>query len=176
MVLHFFQIMEGLTTCLSLNDSLPTPDSEVLRVRKSILVNQSDEDKKNLQTMIKVFVNSGDRNRLNEALEYSRWNRRTISSRRKRSALEISKRWNILLSAISDLGLVRIDSVILAYQNKDKDEPNHMNDLLFMWSVLEEFVDRGVIGDVGISDVETDTFISLYNAVKVSVFLRHLLE
>ena len=65
--------MEGLTTCLSLNDTLPTPENEVLSVKKAILVNQSDEDKKNLQTMIKVFINSGDENRLREALQYSEW-------------------------------------------------------------------------------------------------------
>lgn len=50
---------------------LPEPEGESLRLKRAILINQTDEDKKNLQTMIKVFVMSEDVNYLKEALEYS---------------------------------------------------------------------------------------------------------
>ena len=63
--------------------------------------------------------------------------------------------------------MARIDSVILAYHHKCTDDESLLNDLLFMWNILEEFVEQGVIGDVGVSDIDTETFISLYNAVKV---------
>lgn len=36
-----------------------------------------------------------------------------------------------------------------------------------MWKILEEFVKRGQIINVGVSDIETETFIQLYDAAEV---------
>lgn len=66
-----FQIVEGLTTCLKLRDQLPVSDGDSLYLKRAILINQTDEDKKNLQTMIKVFVTSDDVSCLKNALDYS---------------------------------------------------------------------------------------------------------
>lgn len=66
-----FQIVEGLKTCLSC-EKLPEQEGDSLCLRRAILINQTDEDKKNLQTMVKVFVPTTDLNYLHEALEYSK--------------------------------------------------------------------------------------------------------
>lgn len=65
------QIVEGLKTSVSLFDKLPAADDDTLYLKRAMLINQTDEDKRNLQTMIKVFVASEDLNSLRTALEYS---------------------------------------------------------------------------------------------------------
>ncbi|VVC45879.1 NADP-dependent oxidoreductase domain [Cinara cedri] len=52
-----------------------------------------------------------------------------------------------------------IDSVILAF-NHDKD--TLLTDLLTLWSVLEGYVNKQKITRLGVSDIDTDLFISLY--------------
>lgn len=45
-----------------------------------------------------------------------------------------------------------------------------MEDYLFMWKILEEFVQNGEVINLGISDIETDIFIQLYEAAQVCSF------
>lgn len=71
-IVEFAQIVEGLKTCLSLNENLPKPEDGILRVKRAILINQTEEEKKNLQTMIKVFIKHGGASCLQEALHYSK--------------------------------------------------------------------------------------------------------
>lgn len=71
------------------------------------------------------------------------------------------------ISAISDLELPCINSVILSYQHKTNETQNILEKLLFMWKTLEDLVVQGLITSIGISDVDTDVFINLYNAVEV---------
>lgn len=71
------------------------------------------------------------------------------------------------VSAITDLELPCIDSVILSYQNESTDSSHVLNDLVLMWKILEEFVTRSQVCDIGISDVDTEMFINLYNAAEV---------
>lgn len=60
-----------------------------------------------------------------------------------------------------------IDSVILAYRNEFTNSGSLLEDLLSMWRILEDFVNQGQVCDIGISDVDTEIFIELYNAAKV---------
>ncbi|KAK7604045.1 hypothetical protein V9T40_004318 [Parthenolecanium corni] len=139
------QIVEGLKTCLSC-EKLPDQEDDSLRLRRSILINQTDEDKKNLQTMVKVFVPTTDLNYLHEALEYT----------------------------LSDLELPCIDSVILSCQVKEDDSDTLLDDLLLMWKILEELVNKGQITSIGISDVSTETFVNLYKAVEVKPSINQI--
>ena len=36
-----------------------------------------------------------------------------------------------------------------------------------MWTVIEELAEQDKFGDVGVSDIDTDVFITLYNWAKV---------
>lgn len=65
------QIVEGLKTSISLFESLPTPENDALYLKQAMLINQTEEDRKNLQTMIKVFITTPDLNSLRSALQYS---------------------------------------------------------------------------------------------------------
>lgn len=140
------QIVEGLKTCLSLNENLPKPEDGILRVKRAILINQTEEEKKNLQTMIKVFIKHGGASCLQEALHYT----------------------------ITDLELCSIDSVILAYRNEFTNSGSLLEDLLSMWRILEDFVNQGQVCDIGISDVDTEIFIELYNAAKVKPSIHQI--
>ncbi|XP_022168738.1 glutamate--cysteine ligase regulatory subunit [Myzus persicae] len=53
-----------------------------------------------------------------------------------------------------------VDSVILAF-NHGKD--TLLADLLTLWSILEGYVNKQKITRIGVSDIDTDLFISLYN-------------
>ncbi|XKL65245.1 hypothetical protein PGB90_008665 [Kerria lacca] len=140
------QIIEGLKTCLFSCEDFPKPEGDSLHLKRAILINQTDEDKKNLQTMIKVFITSEDLNCLNDALQYT----------------------------ISDLELPCINSVILSYQHKTNETQNILEKLLFMWKTLEDLVVQGLITSIGISDVDTDVFINLYNAVEVKPSIHQI--
>lgn len=75
--------------------------------------------------------------------------------------------FEFLSSALSDLELPCIDSLILSCQVKEDDSDTLLEDLLLMWKALEELVKKGRITSIGISDVGTETFINLYNAAEV---------
>jgi len=60
-----------------------------------------------------------------------------------------------------------VDSVILAF-NHGKD--TLLADLLTLWSILEGYVNKQKITRIGVSDIDTDLFISLYNNSIVSPF------
>lgn len=59
-----------------------------------------------------------------------------------------------------------IDSLIIWYPKEMKEEPTQ--ELLELWEVLGEYVTNKKVGRLGIADLETKVFISLYNQVKVS--------
>lgn len=63
-----------------------------------------------------------------------------------------------------------IDSVILSYLTKTTDQKKVLDEYLTMWKILEEFVRKGQIVNIGISDIETEIFIQLYETAEVSSF------
>lgn len=67
---------------------------------------------------------------------------------------------------------ISLDSLIIWYPREMWLEPSE--ELLDLWTVLEEYVMQGKVTRVGIADLETDVFISLYNKVKVKPTIFHL--
>lgn len=64
----------------------------------------------------------------------------------------------------TSLNVFRIDSLVLAC----KLEPSAvLSGLQDMWTVIEELAEQDKFGDVGVSDIDTDVFITLYNWAKV---------
>lgn len=140
------QIVEGLKTSISLFDKLPAAENDVLHLKRAMLINQTEEERKNLQTMIKVFITSPDLSSLRSALQYT----------------------------IKDVGISCIDSVILSYINTVNDQKNILDDYMVMWKILEEFVQNGEVINLGISDIETDIFIQLYEAAQVKPSINQI--
>lgn len=65
----------------------------------------------------------------------------------------------------SSLNVNKIDSLVLAC----KLEPSAvLSGLQNMWSVIEELAEQKKFEDVGVSDIDTDIFVNLYNWAKVS--------
>nr|BAN20968.1 gamma-glutamylcysteine synthetase, putative [Riptortus pedestris] len=81
-----------------------------------------------------------------------------------------------VISAIETLKTVlyniSLDSVIIWYPNEMKGEPTE--ELLKLWSVLGEYVLKKKVVRLGIADVDTDVFISLYDKVEVKPEIFHL--
>lgn len=70
------------------------------------------------------------------------------------------------IAVFKELNEEVVDSVILAL-NYGKDIL--LPDLLTLWVVLEGYVNKQKITRIGVSDVDTDLFISLYNNSIVSL-------
>lgn len=69
-----------------------------------------------------------------------------------------------LENVFTALNVFRIDSLVLAC----KLEPSAvLSGLQDMWTVIEELAEQKKFGDVGVSDIDTDVFITLYNWAKV---------
>lgn len=73
---------------------------------------------------------------------------------------------------LSVLYNISLDSLIIWYPREMWLEPS--DELLDLWSVLEDYVLRGKITRVGIADLETDVFMNLYKQVKVKPSIFHL--
>ncbi|XP_050541355.1 glutamate--cysteine ligase regulatory subunit [Daktulosphaira vitifoliae] len=73
---------------------------------------------------------------------------------------EVNHLEDALKNLFQELNYGVIDSVILAF-NHGKD--TLLADLLTLWAVLESYVNKQKITRIGVSDVDTELFISLYN-------------
>lgn len=71
----------------------------------------------------------------------------------------------LLFLVFKELNEEVVDSVILSF-NHGKD--TLLADVLILWAVLEGYVNKQKITRIGVSDVDTDLFISLYNNSIVS--------
>lgn len=70
----------------------------------------------------------------------------------------------LTISVFAALKVNRIDSLVLAC----KLEPSAvLSGLQDIWSVIEDLTPQKRFGDVGVSDIDTDVFISLYQWAKV---------
>ncbi|XP_075227632.1 glutamate-cysteine ligase modifier subunit [Lycorma delicatula] len=99
------------------------------------------EEKDELKISVKIFVTSGKAAALKEALE------------------------NLFVA----LDTKEIDSVVLSYySNSNMGDKNDQQAILEeLWSILEEAVQKGKILRIGVSDVDTEVFMSLYQNSKV---------
>lgn len=62
-----------------------------------------------------------------------------------------------------------IDSVVIAYSTPTatQDSSVRLEEIKHLWEVLESYVQNGKLSRIGISDVDTELFIALYNSAKV---------
>ena len=64
----------------------------------------------------------------------------------------------------TSLNISKIDSLVLAC----KLEPSAvLSGLQNIWSIIEELAEQKKFEDVGVSDIDTDVFVNLYNWAKV---------
>lgn len=63
-----------------------------------------------------------------------------------------------------------IDSVVIAYLTPTQDPNVHLKEIKHLWEVLETYVQNGKLSRIGISDVDTELFIALYNSATVIFF------
>ncbi|KAL6428315.1 hypothetical protein ACFW04_008545 [Cataglyphis niger] len=92
-----------------------------------------DVDRKDLKITVKVFISSPDVDSLKEALD----------------------------QAFKALGTNIIESLVIAYKS-DEDPQNLLSSLKKIWSVVEDYVKVDKLSSVGLSDINTNTFIELF--------------
>ncbi|KAG5313948.1 GSH0 ligase, partial [Acromyrmex insinuator] len=92
-----------------------------------------DVDRKDLKITVKVFISSPDVNSLKEALD----------------------------QAFETLHTDTIESLVIAYKSAESPE-DILSSLKKIWSVVEEYVKVDKLCSVGLSDINTNTFIELF--------------
>lgn len=65
-----------------------------------------------------------------------------------------------------------VDSVVLAYSGTSQESTERLQEIQQLWQVLESNVQDAKLSRIGISDVDTDLFIALYNSAKVGNLTR----
>lgn len=81
------------------------------------------------------------------------------------SATILQSYFSFIILVLKTLENLTIDSLIIWYPETMIEEPS--TKLLDIWSVLEEYVREGRVKNLGIADLDTKVFVSLYNQVKV---------
>lgn len=99
------------------------------------------EEKDELKISAKIFITSGKAAALIEAID----------------------------TLFSSLDNKEIDSLVLSYYNNsdDVEKNDQLNSLNELWPILENTVQKGKVLRIGVSDVDTDVFISLYQNSKI---------
>ncbi|EZA54225.1 hypothetical protein DMN91_000587 [Ooceraea biroi] len=92
-----------------------------------------DVDRKDLKITVKVFISSPNIELLKEALD----------------------------QAFKALHTDTIESLVIAYKSAENPE-NTLPSLKRIWSVIEEYIKNGKLSSVGLSDINTNTFIELF--------------
>ncbi|XP_023723559.1 glutamate--cysteine ligase regulatory subunit isoform X2 [Cryptotermes secundus] len=111
---------------------------QVYRMEDGLGSKLDSEERKGLKVSVKVFISSLKKEALVEALD----------------------------SVFAALQTSCIESVVLAYPCKAV-ASLLLSGLKELWLVLEEYVQQQKLISIGVSDVETDVFIALYNWAKV---------
>lgn len=82
-----------------------------------------------------------------------------------------------LLSVLKYLESQTVDTIILAYNNKNKKEATPedlLSELETLWSVLETLVEEKKVSRIGLSDLHEDIFIRFYHTAKVKKSFRSI--
>lgn len=93
-----------------------------------------DVDRKDLKITVKIFISSPDIELLKEALD----------------------------QAFKALHTDTIESLVIAYKSINENPEDTLSSLKRIWSVIEEYIKDGKLSSVGLSDVNTNTFIELF--------------
>lgn len=102
-------------------------------------IQTTDIDPSELKASAKVFLTSGKRETLLEAVD----------------------------KLFSSLNTDCIDSLVIACSASSESTNGPLKNLQELWNVLEEYVHSGKVNRIGISDIDTELFIHLYNAAVV---------
>ncbi|XP_054274924.1 glutamate--cysteine ligase regulatory subunit [Macrosteles quadrilineatus] len=115
------------------------PDLEVKINDETVKVsNPPGVDSKELRTSVKVFITSDKQEALQEAID----------------------------KLFQSLETENIDSVVLAYANTSGNASTRLSEIQHLWKVLETNVQSGRVSRIGLSDVDTDLFVTLYNSAE----------
>nr|CAD7571304.1 unnamed protein product [Timema californicum] len=110
----------------------------IRRTEGSPMSQLENEDRSGLKVSVKVFISSLKKEALHESLN----------------------------SMFSTLDMEYIDSLVLAYPSKS--EPTLLLAALKeLWQILEDYVERKKLHSIGVSDVDTEVFIALYDWAKI---------
>ncbi|KYN04974.1 PREDICTED: glutamate--cysteine ligase regulatory subunit [Cyphomyrmex costatus] len=120
------------TLKIVLNDEQSKGDDETIINGKKDTSLQ-DMDRKDLKITVKVFISSPDVNSLKEALD----------------------------QAFETLHTDTIESLVIAYKSAESPE-DMLSSLKKIWSIIEEYVKVDKLSSVGLSDINTNTFIELF--------------
>ena len=72
-------------------------------------------------------------------------------------------------TALAELGVDSVETVILSVNLSQSNATNHLDVIKPHWRELEEFVSRGVVYSLGISDLNLALLTALYDWAKVGV-------
>lgn len=75
----------------------------------------------------------------------------------------------LIVTVFASLKANNVDSLVLAYTDHNASNNELFKDIQELWKVLESNVEKGKLERIGISDVDTDLFIELYNSAKVTL-------
>ncbi|XP_015586591.1 glutamate--cysteine ligase regulatory subunit isoform X2 [Cephus cinctus] len=101
-------------------------------------MHETDVDRKELKITVKIFISSPKADSLKDSLE----------------------------QVFHTLHTDTIESLIIAYGKVEPSE-DILKSLQSLWTVLEEYVKAGKLSSIGVSDVDTDVFIELFQWANV---------
>lgn len=73
-------------------------------------------------------------------------------------------------SVCNSLNINAIESLVIAYSGKENSE-DILSSLKHLWTGVEEYVKIGKLSSVGLSDVNTNEFIDLFQWANVKLYL-----
>nr|CAD7588896.1 unnamed protein product [Timema genevievae] len=111
---------------------------QIRRTEGSPMSQLENEDRSGLKVSVKVFISSLKKEALHESLD----------------------------SMFSTLDMEYIDSLVLAYPSKSESSLL-LAALKELWQILEDYVERKKLHSIGVSDVDTEVFIALYDWAKI---------
>lgn len=76
----------------------------------------------------------------------------------------------LFFSVCNSLNINAIESLVIAYSGKENSE-DILSSLKHLWTGVEEYVKIGKLSSVGLSDVNTNEFIDLFQWANVKLYL-----
>ncbi|KAJ8681240.1 hypothetical protein QAD02_017027 [Eretmocerus hayati] len=111
---------------------------DFLNINNAVDTNAEDVDRKEMKITVKIFLSHSDPKYLQEAID------------------EVCK----------GLHTDKLESLVIVL-NKQQNTDDILNPLQELWSVLEEYHRDGKLMSVGVSDIDTEKFIELFNWAKI---------
>lgn len=154
-------MVECLNICLSKCQQPFAPNEKYIHLKCDQCDNNDNEEEYlALRTGVKIFLTTNEAEILEDSLKTCET--QIYSQIIGFSILTIE----LIFIVFKELNQEVVDSVILAFNHG---KHTLLADLLTLWAVLEGYVNKQKITRIGVSDIDTDLFISLYNNSIVSL-------